>query len=286
MRTCVTVNDHTGAINAGLGVLLRFISATTTARRDTLRPPAPRSHEFACWDCFVLLVALTYAPIAPLTAGFCLLYSSVARLASKHELGTMAQATFDSRGYLAQISAKQAMDNVAIAATVHAITLAVGGVAGNVQVIALLPLPIPIWVYRKRMARRQTQGVHGIARGRLPLADAADVDSKRPRDHVEALHLDLGGVQRCWAPPCAPALAAGNDSETVANPAGASMPTKLTDDVGPTAISPVYDCLGEMRQEQLSMWLRRHEDSHALDYHPPPAAKPTLQSPAQQQHVE
>lgn len=269
LRTAACAVEMTRLPQVAMAMLKLVRAKTPHAREDAMVTPPPKLAEMTGWNGYVLLVNMAYAPVAPLTAFVCLFYAAVALAAGRHEYGVASVPRYDSMGRLAVSAANQAFMSAGIAMIIHISLLALSGASGaTLQVYATLPLPLLFIGYGNRMRRRQRLSIHGVARGRLPLADAAEVDDRRPREEVVHKHAVFSDDVRGWTAPCAPARGAAGAAFTEGDPAGSELPPGPDElgqaEAGGQGAAP--GGYGEEYQVRLHKWLNRYNRASATAY--------------------
>ena len=166
----------------------------------TLEPEDADYGSLAGWEAFALLVGAAYAPLAPFTTFVCGAYLYVLGKLATHDVATISTTPFNTEGALWRAGVAQTHHALGFALALNMGVVALNG--GTWQALACLPLCF-LWHREYAAAKRRydTQSLHGLSRGRLPLRDASDIDDSRSKKKTEAALAKLVDVDRFFAPP-------------------------------------------------------------------------------------
>jgi len=166
---------------------------------------APKEINFgqeSGWEFFATLCAACYAPIAPLTTCVAAFYLTFVYIMAKHDAASVSKTPFRAGGGMWRLGIAQSHMALAVALALQGGIILLAG--GFWQACALTPLAV-LWnrSVGKADRRYSTMCVHGVSKGRLPLRDAAKIDSSRPGDAVRDRLCFLVDFAAHFSPPCA-----------------------------------------------------------------------------------
>ncbi|KAJ1456939.1 hypothetical protein M885DRAFT_516531 [Pelagophyceae sp. CCMP2097] len=205
-RICLDVNGATQVARwAVMRVKLKFLPPANQFSLDrAMDAPPPLLAKVASWDTFVLVVLLTFAPLAPVTALMSCAYFWNADFWERHTVSIVTKPQFNAAGRLWPLYASQALTCQHIALTTQFAVLLLS--SNFWAAIATLPVVVYTLKTRHHVKERAEHGAHGSElQGRLRVADAYDVDEARGRVALGDLRSASGvDAQLAWAAPCRP----------------------------------------------------------------------------------